>query len=80
MDFLSNQTWLLTVALTLVTLLAVRTTVWIGNRGAVEPASRRRQELEVLFEPPDADNGLSPTARRSKHPIECVSPSQSLPT
>jgi len=69
MGFLSYQSWLLPAALALATLLAVRTAVWIGSRGAVESTSRRRHELEVLFEP---DNGLSPSARRSEHAVDIV--------
>ena len=76
MGFLSYQSWLLTAALTLATLLAVRTALWTGSRD--EPTSRRRQELEVLFGLTDDDNDLSPTARRSKHAVECVFVSQSF--
>jgi hypothetical protein len=72
MEFLSYQTWLLAAALTLATILAVRTAVGIRSSGAVEHTSRRRQELEVLYEP---DNGASPSAQRSDHSVECVSAS-----
>jgi len=79
MGFLTYQSWLLAAALTLATLLAVRTAVKIRARGAVEYTSRRRQELEVLYEPTDVDSSLSPSARKSKHAVECVfSASQSF--
>jgi len=74
MEFLSYQSCLILAALTLASLLAVR----IGSRGVVEHASRRRQELEVLYEPTDADNGPSPGAQRSDRAVEYVFDSQSI--
>ena len=78
MGFPSYQSWLLLAALALATLLAIRTTVRIGSWGAVEPTSCRRQELEVLHESTDAENGLPPSARRSGYVVDCVFSSQSL--
>jgi len=78
MGFLSYQSWLLTAALTLATLLAVRTAMMIRGWGSVEDTSHRRQELKVLYDPTDAGNGLSPSARRSHQAIECVFASQSF--
>jgi hypothetical protein len=69
MEFLSYQSWLLAAALTLATILAVRAAVGVRRSGAVEHTSRRRQELEIMYEP---DNGTSPSARRSDHAVECV--------
>ena len=77
MSFFSYQGWL-TAALALATLLAVRTAVVMRSRGAAEHRSHRRQELEVLYDPTDAENDLSPSARRSDSAVECVFPSQSF--
>jgi hypothetical protein len=72
MEFLSYQSWLLPTALTLATILAVRTAVRIRRWDAVEHTSRRRQELKVLYEP---DNGATASPRRSDRSVECVSAS-----
>ena len=84
MELLSYQSCLLLATLTLATLLAVRTVirtaVWTGSRRAVEHSSRQRQELEVLYEPTDVSNGVSPSARRNDHVVECVFAFHSLPT
>ena len=79
MGFLSYQSWLLTVALTLATLLAIRTTAMVKrSRGALEHTSRRRQELKVLYDPTNADNGPCPGPSRNDQVVECVFPSQSF--
>ena len=76
--FLSYQSWLLISALTLPTLLAAKTAMAKQSRGALEHASRLRQELEILYDPTNADNGLSPAASGSDHVVECVFASQFL--
>ena len=72
MQFLSYQSWLLAAALALATLLAVRAALRIRSWVAVEHTSRRRQKLEVLYEPIDVDNVLPPSAQRRKSAVECV--------
>ena len=71
---LSYPTWLLTAALTLATLLAVKTAMMKQSRGAHEHTSRQRKELEVLYDPlaTNLDKGLSPAASRSGHVVEYV--------
>jgi hypothetical protein len=73
MEFLGYQSWLILAVLTLASFLAVR----VGSRGAVKHKSRRRQELEVLYQPTD-DRGLSPSAQRRDLVVECVFTSQSF--
>ena len=75
MEFLSYQRWLRPAALTLATILAVRTALRIRGRVAVEHTSRRPQELKVLYEP---DDGATSSARKSDRAVECVSISQSF--
>ena len=74
MELTNFQNWLCLAALALLALYALR----IGSRDAVEHTSRRRQELEVLYEPTAGDNSVSPSARRSNHVVECVFASQSF--
>ena len=64
--------WLLTAAHALPTLLAVKTAMMKQRRGALEHTSRRRQELEILYDPTNANNGLSPATSRSDQVVECV--------
>ena len=78
MGFLSYQSWLLTAVLALPILLAVKTAMMKRSRGAPELTSRRRQELEILYDPASADNGLSPAASKSDQVVECVFASQFL--
>jgi hypothetical protein len=77
MAFLDYQHWLLLATLILATLIAGR----IRVRGTAEHTGRRRQELEVLYEPKsksDADKDVLPSGRKSDHTVEYVFASQSL--